>query len=119
MAPTPALVATTSHSPITTNLREKHEAAPTADQFPLPQCVHVEAPAPENVPAAGHASHTSGEDAPSIDEYVPGEQGVLSLPPSQTWLMGHVTHVEILVCPRVSENVPASQACLSCDPPVQ
>ena len=51
MAPEPALVATTSHLPTTTNSREKQDEDPNADQLPLPQAVHVEAPIPLKVPA--------------------------------------------------------------------
>ena len=91
-AATPALVAMTSHSPMTTILREKHVAAPGADQLPTPQRTHVEAPASEYVPAAGHSWHVSGKEAPWVGEDVPGEQGVLSeLPPSQKWPTGQVT----------------------------
>ena len=90
-AATPALVAMTSHSPMTTILREKHVPAPGADQLPTPQRTHVVAPASENTPA-GHSWHISDEEAHSVVKYVPGEQGVLSaLPPSQKWPTGQVT----------------------------
>ena len=62
-----------------------------ADQLPTSQHTHVEAPTSENVPAAGHSWHVSDNEAPSVGEDVPGEQGVLSkLPPSQKWPTGQV-----------------------------
>ena len=62
-----------------------------AEQLPTSQHTHVEAPTSENVPAAGHSWHVSDNEAPSVGEDVPGEQGVLSkLPPSQKWPTGQV-----------------------------